>query len=47
MGNSVLSSGAFVAVEIDDPGTHSGGSTVRRVYLDVQKPSVSADSLNI
>jgi len=48
MGNTVLSSGAFVAVEIDDPGTHSGGSTVRgRVYLDVQKPSVSADSLCI
>ena len=48
MGNTVFSSGACVAVKIEDPGTHFGGSTVRgRVYLDVQKPTVSADSLNI
>ena len=45
MGNAT---GAFVAVQIDAPGTHYGGKTVRgKVYLDVQKSSVSADSLNI
>lgn len=48
MGNTVLSSGAFVAVKIEDTGTHFGGSILRgRIYLDVQKPTVSADSLNI
>ena len=45
MGNTT---GAFVVVQLNDAGTHCGGSTVRgRVYLDVQKSSVSADSLNI
>ena len=48
MGNTVLSTGAFVAVQIDDPGSHYGGSTLKgRIFLDVQKSSVSADSLNI
>ena len=48
MGNTIFSAGAFVAVKIDDPGTHFGGKTVKgRVYLDVQKSSVTADSLNI
>ena len=48
MGNTVLSSGAFVAVQIDDPGSHYGGATIKgRIFLDVQKSSVSADSLNI
>lgn len=46
MGNAP--SGAVAAVQIDHPGTNYGGSNLRgRVYLEVQKPSISAYSLNI
>mmetsp|Transcript_7169 Transcript_7169/g.9925 ORF Transcript_7169/g.9925 Transcript_7169/m.9925 type:complete len:501 (+) Transcript_7169:41-1543(+) len=47
MGNSI--SGAFLGISIDESsGRLYGGSKLRgKIYLDVQSPSITADSLNI
>lgn len=49
MGNSVFSNGAVIAIQIDNNyGEICSGSTIRgTVFLDVQKESITADSLNI
>lgn len=48
MGNtSVFSTGAFVAVEIYEFPGYGGSNLTGKVYLNVEKSSVAADSLNI
>jgi len=49
MGNSLLSKPAVIAIQVDNNyGEICSGGTIRgTVYLDVQKDSVTADSLNI
>ena len=50
MGNntSFVSAGAGVAIQIDNNGSVYGGSKLKgKVYLEVQKDSVSVESLNL